>query len=71
VKTFFAEAGVSPEHKVAVDSVPFGEGESVAIFMLAIAKGPEGKEPTSLQGSVLLYDDPLHAVSGDDWEADA
>jgi hypothetical protein len=67
VKTFFTESIVLPENKIALDHVPFVEGENVAVFLMAIKMGAPGGAHLDLRGSVLNYDSPFEAA-GDDWE---
>jgi hypothetical protein len=69
VKTFFTEAVVLPENKISLDHVPFVEGESVAVFLMAIKNGPTETGKMNLQGSVLSYEAPFEAVAPDEWEA--
>ena len=69
MKTFFTEVIVLPENKIALDHVPFGEGESVAVFLMAIKNDPAETGKLNLKGSVLSYDAPFEAVAPDEWEA--
>ena len=71
MKTFFTEAVVLAEHKVSVDSVPFGEGKSVAVSMMEIAEPSEAANLVRLRDSVLLYENPFQSISQDEWEAGA
>jgi hypothetical protein len=69
VKTFFTEATVLPENKIALDHVPFVEGESVAVFLMAIKKSQAETGKLDLRGSVLNYDSPFEPAVRDEWEA--
>jgi hypothetical protein len=69
VKTFFTESIVLPENKISLEHVPFVEGESVGVFLMAIKKGPSEESKLDLRGSVLNYDLPFESAGGDDWEA--
>ena len=69
MKTFFTEATVLPEHKIALDHVPFVEGENVAVFMMVIKKGQADTGTFDLHGSVLNYESPFDAAASDEWEA--
>jgi hypothetical protein len=68
MKTYFTEATVLPESKIALDHLPFGEGQDVAVFMMAIKKETGDSAPVNLSGSVVSYVSPF-APAADDWEA--
>jgi len=69
VKTFFTEAVVLPESKIALDHVPFVEGENVAVFLMAIKRGQSETGKLNLHSSVLSYDSPFDPAVHDEWEA--
>ena len=69
VKTFCTEAIVLPENKIALEHVPFVEGENVAVFLMAIKKGQSKTVASNLHGSVLSYESPFDPAVRDEWEA--
>lgn len=69
VKTFFTEAIVLPENKIALDHVPFMEGESVAVFLMVIRNEPTKTGKVDLRGSILSYEAPFDPAVRDEWEA--
>ncbi len=72
MKTFSTEAIVRPENKIVLDHLPFGEGETLFIYMLATAKSQRDEiTQPSLRGSVLSYEAPFESVSFGKWEAAA
>jgi hypothetical protein len=54
---------------LTLTNIPFQQGEAIEVIILRDPTMSARRQPSSLQGTVLAYQDPTEPVAQEDWEA--
>lgn len=63
------ETVVGDNRTIILKDLPFSEGEEIEVIVLEKKNGAKNKKASSLQGTLLRYDEPFESVAEDGWEA--
>ena len=67
MQAYSIEKTVSKGGAIQLEALPFSEGEPVQVIVLSRKMTVKGTKPSSLEGSVLKYIDPLEPVDPNEW----
>jgi hypothetical protein len=60
---------LTQEGSLTLTNIPFQKGEAIEVILLRDPTMSARRQPSSLQGMVLAYQDPTEPVAQEDWEA--
>ncbi|MEW6126494.1 MAG: hypothetical protein AB1757_05600 [Acidobacteriota bacterium] len=64
IETVLTKDGV-----LVLNDLPFQAGETVEVIIVSRSIKKDVKNPYSLQGTPLIYENPMEPVAVEDWEA--
>ena len=69
MESYKLETMMTSNGQLTLKDLPFKDGESIEIIILALHRAESSKNPYPLRDSVLKYDAPMEPVVDQDWEA--
>lgn len=57
------ETVVGDNRSVTLKDLPFNEGEEIEVIVLERKNGTKNKKESSLQGTLLRYDEPFESIA--------